>query len=156
MSDLNSLAEQLQRLGGSVEAPVAKGMRKTLMRISATAKTLVRVDTGQLRNSITEDVQTGPGEVIGKVGSNLSYAVFNELGTGPRAMENPPPAALKLGARYRVKGWSYKNPKTGEWVHTRGMPAQPFLYPALQQEKDRIVEDIADALGEAIREASYD
>ena len=43
------------------------------------AKGLVPVDTGRLRNSITHTTE-GATEVIG---SNVSYAPFVELGTGP-------------------------------------------------------------------------
>ena len=39
-----------------------------------------RVDTGQLRNSIAHEVR--PSEDAVYIGSNLDYAMYNELGTG--------------------------------------------------------------------------
>jgi HK97 gp10 family phage protein len=39
------------------------------------------VDTGRLRQSITHDVEESSGEVVGRVGTNVVYGAYLELGT---------------------------------------------------------------------------
>lgn len=45
------------------------------------AKREVRVDTGRLRASITHEVEKTKNEIIGRVGSNVEYAIPQEYGT---------------------------------------------------------------------------
>lgn len=39
------------------------------------------IECGQLRNSITTEVKKKRGQIIGRVGTNIKYAKFLELGT---------------------------------------------------------------------------
>lgn len=63
-----------------------------------------RVDTGYYRNSITHLVKAEEGTVY--VGSNLEYAIYNELGTG----------------RYASNGQGRK----GFWVYVKGPKQVPL------------------------------
>lgn len=77
-----------------------------------------RVDTGKLRNSITH-------QVSGKdcyIGTNTSYAIFNEYGTG-------------IYAGGRQSPWSYQDAK-GDWHRTSGMPPIHFLKKAAEDHVD--------------------
>jgi HK97 gp10 family phage protein len=49
--------------------------------IEAAAKRICPVDTGRLRGSITHEVNASPGKIEGRVGSNVEYAAYVELGT---------------------------------------------------------------------------
>lgn len=57
-------------------------MRKATLIVLRDAKINAPVDTGRLRASITPDVRReGDNEIVGVVGSNVSYAAYQELGT---------------------------------------------------------------------------
>ena len=80
------------------------------------AKRLVRVDTGDLRNSITHKVD--PSEPAVYIGTNSKYAAYVELGTG------------KYYPGGRRRPWKYQDDE-GNLHWTAGNPAQPFLKPAV-------------------------
>lgn len=80
------------------------------------AKKLCPVDTGNLRNSITHEVNEDDLEAV--IGTNNEYAVYVELGTGVYADGGRPTP------------WAYQDAK-GNWHWTRGNKAQPFVKPAV-------------------------
>ncbi len=78
------------------------------------------VDTGNLRNSITHQMD-GDNRVI--IGSAVEYAPYVELGTG------------KYTEGGRKTPWLYEDRK-GNWHRTSGQKAQPYLKPALADHVD--------------------
>ena len=77
---------------------------------------LAPVDTGMLKNSLTHKVV--PSELTVYAGSDMSYAVYVECGTGkyyPGGRDTP---------------WVYQDAK-GNWHYTHGQRAQPYLKPAI-------------------------
>lgn len=93
------------------------------------AKDLAPVDTGNLRNSISNKVDDGEPAVY--IGSNTSYAPYVELGAG------------KYTEGGRPTPWVYQD-DNGNWHWTAGNPAQPFLKPAVAdhaQTYRNIIED---------------
>ncbi len=95
------------------------------------AKRLCPVDTGNLRNSITHQVDSGDLAVY--IGTNSEYAAFVELGTG------------KYYPGGRQTSWAYQDAH-GNWHLTHGQRAQPYLKPAVadhaQQYKGIIAEEL--------------
>ncbi len=83
--------------------------------------------TGELRNSITSKVDTEGENVVGVVYTPLEYAPYVEFGTGLFAEEQ---------GRTDVP-WSYQD-EQGNWHTTSGMPPQPFLRPALYENREEI------------------
>lgn len=80
-----------------------------------------RVDTGNLRNSITHQVESSEEAVY--IGSNVSYAVYNEVGTGvfyPGGRQTP---------------WAYQD-ADGNWHRTSGMKGIHFLEHAISEHTD--------------------
>ena len=67
-----------------------------------------RVDTGDMRNSISHQVDAGDKSVY--IGTNIEYAIYHELGTG----------IYLEGGGGRQTPWSYQDAK-GQWHRTRGM-----------------------------------
>ena len=61
----------------------------------------------------------------GEVGTNVEYAPYVEYGTG---VFNPG----------RLTPWSYQD-ASGEWHTTTGQKPQPFLVPALDSNRDKIL-----------------
>ena len=73
---------------------------------------------GRLRNSITHQVVEDENAVY--IGSDVEYAVYQELGTGIYAE----------GGGGRPTPWVYQD-ANGNWHWTRGNRAHPFLKPAV-------------------------
>lgn len=59
-----------------------RAMKKAVLIVEAEAKRNTPVDTGRLRGSITNEVREIARQVIeGRIGTNVDYARFIELGT---------------------------------------------------------------------------
>ena len=95
----------------NVEQAIDLALTASALLVEGQAKALCPVDTGNLRNSITHEVEKKEA----RVGTNVSYGIYQELGTSK-------------------------------------MAAQPFLNPALEQNKGNIRKIFADALKEAVRD----
>lgn len=73
--------ELLKRAKASNSA-LHKAVTKAALIVEGEAKKLAPVDTGRLRASITHDViENILGEIQGRVGTNVDYAVHVEYGT---------------------------------------------------------------------------
>lgn len=95
---------------------VEKALEECGLVAEGYAKKLAPVDTGNLRNSISHKVD--PEEPAVYIGTNSSYAAYQEFGTG----------IYTDGGRDTP--WVYQDEK-GNWHWTRGNKAQPFLKPAV-------------------------
>lgn len=87
------------------------------------------VDTGNLRGSITAEIDENA--LVARVGTPVEYAPYIEFGTGEYA-EN---------GEGRKGGWFYEyDGNKGEKGKrfTRGSKPQPFLRPALLENKEKI------------------
>lgn len=106
---LEASAEQIQ---AALEAVGNQAVSHAKSNITAAS----RVNTGALRNSMNH-------LVIGDtchVGTNQSYAIYNEVGTGIYAE----------GGGGRQTPWAYQD-ANGNWHMTRGMKAIHFLKDAI-------------------------
>ena len=98
------------------EAAALRALEKCGLIAEGYAKRMCPVDTGNLRNSITHQVDIS--ELLCRIGSNSEYAVYVELGTGiyyPGGRQTP---------------WVYQDAH-GNWHLTNGQRAQPYLKPAV-------------------------
>lgn len=100
----------------AMQQAVERGLEKCGLVAEGYAKKLAPVDTGNLRNSISHKVD--PEEPAVYIGTNSSYAAYQEFGTG----------IYTEGGRDTP--WVYQDEK-GNWHWTRGNKAQPFLKPAV-------------------------
>ena len=58
-----------------------------------------------------------------------------------------------LNVSYKQDKWKVNIPDVGvRWIE--GQPAQPYLYPALKNNEDKIIDNIKEDLKKAIREVS--
>lgn len=85
--------------------------------------------TGELRRSITSEVVSNSGEIQGIVFTPLEYAPYVEFGTGLFA---------EGGNGRKDVPWNYQDDK-GEWHSTSGMKPQPFMRPALEENREEIL-----------------
>lgn len=98
------------------QAAVLRALEKCGLTAEGYAKILCPVDTGELRNSITHQVDEGEPAVY--IGSASEYAAYVELGTG------------KYYPGGRPTPWTYQDAK-GNWHLTHGQRAQPYMKPAV-------------------------
>ncbi len=134
---MDSLIRKLNQLGGNVDDCMFRGIGKSMTVIEGDAKDLCPVDKGELRDSIHSDTKKVPSGVRGACGTNKEYAAYPEFGTGQRGSESPSPPKAPIGNGYRE-----------DWA---GMPAQPYLYPSLMQNKDTVKELCVAELNQEIR-----
>lgn len=92
--------------------------------------------TGNLRRSIESKVENNGDEIIGTIFTPLEYAPYVEYGTGLFA---------ESGGRKDVP-WAYKDEKTGQLIWTSGQHPHPFMRPALNENRERIIGLIREGL----------
>ena len=107
-----------------------RAMAKAAIFVEAEAKKRAPRDTGNLANSITSKVETSGGEVVGTVFTPLYYAPYVEYGTGLFAEDG--------NGRQDVP-WHYQDDK-GEWHTTSGQHPQPFMRPALDENREQVIQ----------------
>lgn len=106
-------------------------MNTATAMVHGAAKNIVPRDTGALAESIHMTVEQTDTHLQGKVNTSLEYAPYVEFGTGMRGSASDYPQSAKLGLAYGKRA---------------GQVAQPYLYPALQQNKDKIKKLFAEAV----------
>lgn len=112
----------------AMQEAALRALEKCGLTAEGYAKKLCPVDTGNLRNSITHQVDEA--EPAAYIGTNSEYAAYVELGTGIYAE----------GGGGRPTPWVYQDAK-GNWHMTYGQRAQPYLKPAVA-DNAQIYEDI--------------
>ena len=73
----------IRKLKEMTGGPVIAAMRTATLMILRDARIFAPVDTGRLRASITPSVTSSAEKVEGVVGSNVTYAPYQEMGTWP-------------------------------------------------------------------------
>ena len=131
---INKVLKRLEKLSNTEN--IEKAMGKACAVVEAAAKQNAPKDTGALRNSITSKVENRNGHVEGTIFTPLEYAPYVEYGTGLFA---------ESGGRKDVP-WNYQDDK-GEWHSTSGQKPQPFMRPAIEDNRNKIIE----ILGEGIK-----
>ena len=125
---LNEIGKALNKIADTAKA------RQLLTKACLIVETAARENAskfkgnGDLGRSIESKVVEGTTGLEGVVFSPLEYAPYVEYGTGIFAEEK---------GREDVP-WSYQD-EQGEWHTTSGMKPQPFLRPALTDNKQAIL-----------------
>lgn len=128
---LDRLLDSLDDIADPQKLNLAIGRACALVERSAKQK--APKDTGELRRSISSKVEDGVGIIF----TPLEYAPYVEYGTGLFA-EN--------GGRSDVP-WSYQD-DSGEWHTTSGQKPQPFMRPALDENREQILRIIKEGITE--------
>ena len=105
-----------------------QALEKGCLLVERSAKQKAPKGNGDLRRSITSKVEDRGEELVGVVFTPLEYAPYVEYGTGLFAEE---------GGRQDVP-WNYKDDE-GNWHTTSGMKPSPYMRPALNENRDKIV-----------------
>lgn len=125
---IEGLEEVLEGLEGVIdEQKLKSALGRACALVERAAKQKAPKGTGELRRSITSKVEGSGSNAVGVVFTPLEYAPYVEFGTGLFA-EN--------GGRQDVP-WNYQDDE-GEWHSTSGMHPQPFMRPALNENREQI------------------
>ena len=130
---LDELLDSLEKLADA--ETMGNALQKACAIVERDAKQKAPKGTGELRRSITSKVEQSGGEIQGVVFTPLEYAPYVEYGTGLFAEE---------GGRRDVP-WNYQDDK-GEWHSTSGQKPQPFMRPALDENREQILRIIKEGL----------
>ena len=120
------------------EQTLYRAIGKACALVEREAKIKAPKGTGELRNSITSKVENLGGEMAGIVYTPLEYAPYVEFGTGIFAEE---------GGRTDVP-WAYQDDE-GNWHSTSGQHPQPFMRPALYENRKKIKDIVGKELTDA-------
>lgn len=152
INGVDSLMKKLNALGGNANKVLETSIAKQTKLVQGEAKDLCPVDCGDLQQRIYTDVKSHQSKVIGKVFTNVEYAAYVEFGTGKKGEASGGdkyPGQLS----YKQDKWLVNIPDVGpRWIE--GQPAQPFMYPALKNNKELIKKNIASDLEKKIREVA--
>ena len=130
---LDEVLAKIDSMGDTTEIEMAIG--KACALIERSAKEKAPKDTGALKQSITSEVKKNGDDVQGVVFTPLEYAPYVEYGTGLFA---------ESGGRSDVP-WCYQDDR-GEWHTTSGQKPQPFMRPAVNENRERVIQIIKEAL----------
>lgn len=126
---LEGLDKVLMRLDKVVdEDNVTQALQKACLLVEGEARKKAPKGDGALRRSIESKVNAAGGNYVGVVFTPLEYAPYVEYGTGLFA---------ESGGRQEVP-WSYKDDE-GNWHTTSGMKPQPYLRPALHENRENVL-----------------
>jgi HK97 gp10 family phage protein len=172
---LDSLLEKLDSLGGNAEKTVHQAVNKMGLFVQGEAKDLCPVDTGDLRQSIQLNVVQAEGRVSSVISTNSDHAAYIEFGTGSKGENTPIKDKYPGELSYHKGPWFIHEDmmnglsikpehvenipfiigKDGKKMYImNGQPAQPFLYPALKNNREKILNGIKDEVQKSIKEIS--
>lgn len=114
---------------------MTSAMQQACNLVESAAKDKAPKDTGALRRSITSKVEVTGNSIEGIVFTPLEYAPYVEYGTG----------IYSQNGNGRKTPWVYMDDK-GNYHYTRGQHPQPYMRPALEENKDKIINMIKGAL----------
>lgn len=146
-------------------------VKNQLKHVQAAAKLLCPVSQGELRNSIRSSVQRVDDRVVGAVYTNKAYAPYVEFGTGPKGEVDHAGISPAVSPSYSQSPWwihesqidketaeryhwFYLDTPNGRFYQCTGQSAQPFMYPALKDNEERIVRNMQNHIARELRKES--
>lgn len=133
--NLDGVLEAIERQADT--GALEQALSRACALVERSAKQKAPKGTGELRRSITSKVSEQSGDLVGVVFTPLEYAPYVEYGTGLFA---------ETGGRKDVP-WHYQDDE-GEWHSTSGQHPQPFMRPALEENRTEIVRILKEGVGE--------
>lgn len=130
----------LRALLTSPEGPVYRDIKYQTTKVRNRALALCPVNNGRLRASITEQIVVEPTGPVGRVGTNVEYALFVHEGTGIYGPKGQPYTIVPRAKKALAFVWKGApippNGRGGKHVYRRvtvkGSKPRPFLRDALQ------------------------
>lgn len=171
IENLDSLISKCRKLGsdGVGQQIVTTALKNSTKMIQAEAKLLAPVNDGILRNSIKTRVKQQSGKLSGEVYTKEEHATYVEFGTGIKGHDNHSGISPEVSPSYRNTPWlipeselstqaieKYKFPKVhsryGIFFLSHGQAAQPFLYPALKNNEQKVKRNMQKYISRKLKE----
>ena len=126
---LDEILDSLDKLADTQQ--LSDTMEQVCALVERDAKQNAPKDTGALARSIESKVENNNNNnsIQGVVFTPLEYAPYVEFGTGLFA---------ESGGRTDVP-WAYRDEETGELIFTSGQKPQPYMRPAIDNNREKIV-----------------
>ena len=154
-----------------VDQQMERIVKNQVKHVQAEAKLLCPVSHGELKNSIRSNVQRVDDRVVGTVYTNKAYAPYVEFGTGPKGEADHAGISTAVSPSYSQSPWwihesqidketaeryhwFYLDTPNGRFYQCTGQPAQPFMYPALKNNEERIVRNMQNHIARELRKGS--
>lgn len=139
------IVDKIKQLEKLSQEGVVRALKYSLMAVDERARYLSPVDTGRLANSITWVVEKAEyatsTNYVGKIGTNVKYAPYQELGTRPHF---PPISAIAKWLKN--KGLNIPAFIVARSMARKGMKARPYLIPGIEKSKGRILKYFEDEI----------
>ena len=107
------------------------------------AKLRAPANEGELRNSIRVRLKVNGNKISSEIFTNSDHGAYVELGTGPKGLADH--SGISPEGPYHFQ-------KVGEFYKMYGQPAQPYLYPALKDNHDRVSRSISKFISRKLKE----
>ena len=161
-----SFDNQIAKITGNFNNP--KCVAEAALEVQREAKNNAPAVTGDLRNNIYMNAETTDEGVTAEVYTPPGhYAYFVEVGTGRKGAENPGGISPNVSPAYKLEPWwiheSQIDPGVAERYHWMfidtpdgrfykcdGQAAQPFLYPALADNKQMVLDILRKGFNKAL------
>jgi len=168
IGNLSDVLNKLDTLDAKVQQEVKDEISASALNIQSGAKRLAPVNFGQLRNSIYLKEQKVEKGIVFTVGAKASYAPYVEFGTGGKV--SIPSGFEELASGFKgIKAGTFKDMVQALtlWVRRKGIGGgkdksiayaiaisilrkgiqpQPFLIPAFETEKPKLIKNILNVL----------
>lgn len=155
--DLNKRFDKLS--GVDMES----GIRKGISLVQESAKDNCPIHDGGLRDKIYTEVEENDQVVRGICWPAVEYGMYVEFGTGPKGQENHDGISPDVTVAYTQSPWwiheSQIDRETAEHYHffhidtpqgrfylCTGQAAQPYMYPALKDNENKIVKIVGEEI----------
>ncbi|HEM5056144.1 TPA: HK97 gp10 family phage protein [Streptococcus suis] len=150
----DELISKLKRLSSQRQTEImAKAVHNAAKNVvQADAKLRAPANNGDLRAGIKVRMSKS-GNPRAKVVSTSDHGGFVEFGTGPKGAANHAGISPNVSVSYRSTPWyvhesqidvgPYRFQRIGEFYKMFGQVAQPYLYPALKDNEERVTKNIS-------------
>jgi phage gpG-like protein len=135
IDNITILKDNSKLFGDELKRAILRALERCGSQAEGYAKDLCPIsDTGEktLQQSITHKIDEKNEDVY--IGTNVEYGAYVELGTG------------KYYPGGRPTPWNYED-ENGDWHHTEGQEAQPYLVPAAKDHAQTYRNIFKDELG---------
>lgn len=167
---LEGLEELDRKLKAISEISIEPGIKKGISFVQREAKENCPDSTGELKSEIFTKVRKEGELTVGVCYTNVLYGPYVELGTGPKGQANHVGISPNVDACYKqspwwihesqIDGgrevaekyhWFHIDTPNGRFYQCTGQAAQPFLYPALKNNENRVADMIKKELQQEMR-----
>lgn len=166
---MSGLDIQLGKIIGALGEPQNVAQAGEFVRSAAVMNAPVG-ESGHLRDNIFCETYKEDDAYVAEVYTRVQYAHYVELGTGKRGAMNHSGISPEVSPSYTMEPWwihesqldigiaekyhwPYIDTPDGRFYRCEGQPAQPFMYPALKDNEETVLDILKDGYDEAMRRA---